>query len=69
MKFFKVKRNSKEILMARNLKKALAHKGFSLRELGRRTGLSASFLSDVANGKRSVSIMSAKKIEKVLGTA
>jgi transcriptional regulator with XRE-family HTH domain len=49
------------------LKKKRLQAGFSIRELARRTGLTASFISQVENDKANVSLDSLRRISEALG--
>lgn len=49
------------------LKKKRVNAGLSIRELARRTGLTASFISQVENEKANVSLDSLRRISEVLG--
>jgi transcriptional regulator with XRE-family HTH domain len=49
------------------LKEKRQEEGISIRELARRTGLTASFISQVENGKANVSLDSLRRISEALG--
>ena len=49
------------------IKEKRQEEGFSIRELARRTNLTASFISQVENGKANVSLDSLRRISKALG--
>jgi len=63
-----VERNSAaQPTISARLKKKRLEAGLSIRELARRTGLTASFISQVENEKANVSLVSLRRISEALG--
>ena len=56
----------REIIMAKDLKEMRQQKGLSIRDLAAMAQVSPSFLSDVENGKRSITKTKAEKIKDAL---